>query len=264
MVGLLNEGDPASGTFCGGALINASTVVTAAHCFTYHDSEQPLYVATGRLNLVDDHTECSRTIKVGEVHKHEGYERSSNINDIAILKLDQPASCVKPNDLVRIDSKDGTDSHAGELATVMGWGARDAERRFDSPNTPDALHGVELAVGTHKYCSDAWANRGKSLVFNQKNLCARGEGVDACNGDSGGPLVIKGGKQDVLIGVVSWGNVYTLMSYPQRRQGMDPTCNNLFDNPFRKSRCECPDLRDTRMSWFARFILLCESCGEIC
>jgi len=73
--------------------------------------------------------------------------------------------------LVRIDSReDRTDSHAGELATVMGWGARDAERRFDRPNTPDALHGVELAVGTHEYCSNAWVNRGKFLVFNQKNL----------------------------------------------------------------------------------------------
>ena len=60
-------------------------------------------------------------------------------------------------------------------------------------------------MGTHEYCSNAWANRGKSLVFNEKNLCADGEGVDACTGDSGGPLVIKGGKQDVLIGVVSWG-----------------------------------------------------------
>ena len=81
----------------------------------------------------------------GKVHKHES---SSNINDIAILELDQPALCVKPNDLVRIDSReDRTDSHAGELATVMGWGARDAERRFDCPNTPDALHGVELAWG---------------------------------------------------------------------------------------------------------------------
>ena len=88
----------------------------------------------------------------------------------------------------------------------MGCSRRGASR-FISPNTPDELHGVELAVGTHEYCSNAWANRGNSLVFNEKNLCADGEGVDACTGDSGGPLVIKGGKQkqDVLIGVVSWG-----------------------------------------------------------
>ena len=38
-------------------------------------------------------------------------------------------------------------------------------------------------------------------------LCAgfHGGGVDACQGDSGGPLVFEGGREPVLVGVVSFG-----------------------------------------------------------
>jgi secreted trypsin-like serine protease len=43
-------------------------------------------------------------------------------------------------------------------------------------------------------------------------LCAREENADACQGDSGGPLYDK--TNNVLVGVVSWGNGCALKEYP--------------------------------------------------
>ncbi|RLN97141.1 hypothetical protein BBJ28_00026850 [Nothophytophthora sp. Chile5] len=46
-------------------------------------------------------------------------------------------------------------------------------------------------------------------------VCAGGQtNKDSCQGDSGGPLISEMSAEDVLIGVVSWGNGCGLAGYP--------------------------------------------------
>lgn len=74
----------------------------------------------------------------------------------------------------------------------------------DSYSTPSRLQKVDVPLVLHDVCNQSYKN-----AITDRMLCAgypQG-GRDSCQGDSGGPLVAKDVTgQNVLIGVVSWGN----------------------------------------------------------
>eukprot|EP00316_Scyphosphaera_apsteinii_P023935 CAMPEP_0119304720 /NCGR_PEP_ID=MMETSP1333-20130426/5870_1 /TAXON_ID=418940 /ORGANISM="Scyphosphaera apsteinii, Strain RCC1455" /LENGTH=341 /DNA_ID=CAMNT_0007307651 /DNA_START=80 /DNA_END=1102 /DNA_ORIENTATION=- len=215
-----NQKDLAGGAFCGGSLINSFTVLTAAHCFGnfgYRSGkygEGQLYVSTGRTRLSTKVSSaakrCARTIEVHSVIIHENYDPSNQVNDIAIMYLKSPARCYPKRSRLRMDNDMTPSAHEDRMATIMGWGARNASHRRDIilGKFPEFMHEVDLSVRSHEYCFDAWKNRGSAqnpLIFNQKHLCADRNGKDSCSGDSGGPLILKQDNGDrVQIGIVSW------------------------------------------------------------
>merc|ERR1719431_2106210 len=76
--------------FCGGPVIEPSTVVSAAHCTVIWDSASEVVVVAGEHNIrIDEGTE--QTVNVARLTVHEDYQHGHAMeNDIAIWELAEP------------------------------------------------------------------------------------------------------------------------------------------------------------------------------
>lgn len=183
------------GQGCGGALIDANWVVTAAHCVE-DTLENPVDVVLGVLDLANPGTGYRR-VAVDEVILHGSYLTDDDAydGDIALLRLREPVA-----DLATIPLVGQTfELEPGMMARVIGWGETEAGeasatlRQVDLPLAD--LHAANLASPEDPPLLDA-------LPAGDP----RG-GADSCYGDSGGPLMVRDpdSQEWLLAGIVSHG-----------------------------------------------------------
>ncbi|XP_016994210.2 trypsin-like [Drosophila takahashii] len=185
-----------SSHFCGGSLINSDTVVTAAHCMQkYTASEMQVRLGSTTRNS------GSEVVAVRAFKFHEGYNSTTKINDVAIIKLSTP---VRRTSLIRTIELATSDPASGTPAVVSGWGTT----CYLWCSSTTTLLEVEVDIVSQKDCGSSTYNYGESITATM--VCANGEKKDACQGDSGGPLVADG----KLVGIVSWGNRCARTGYP--------------------------------------------------
>lgn len=172
--------------FCGGTLVSARFVVTAAHCVKG--------MKPGRLTIVAGATTLSQPgvrSRVNKIILPKGFNMRTMTLDVAVLKLRSPITGrgIRPIGLCQKGWKPGS------VVQVSGWGLKNENSRQVS----NQLQTVKVKVIARAKCAEQY--RGRSPLTNSM-FCASIPGrKDACLGDSGGPALING----QFCGIVSWG-----------------------------------------------------------
>lgn len=219
IVGLTYYG---SGPICGGSLIDARTVVTAAHCIYDNQtgavsSPESVPVLVGRRDL---NTGAGQLINVTRVVKHPSYPSSGGMNDdIAILHLASDVnvsfiSPVGPGEEALWGGGSGKPLDESTGAFIAGWGNTVSGQN----SQPAVLRQATIPLASDADCG-GWSGGGLgSEFFPASMICgsildtdgisgeANTNGVDTCQGDSGGPLIVGDGSGGYrLVGLTSWG-----------------------------------------------------------
>ncbi|GAA0231056.1 serine protease [Saccharothrix mutabilis subsp. mutabilis] len=183
------------GQFCGGTLVSANKVVTAAHC-TSGRTASSTRVVWGR---EDKQSTAGIVAGVTRIWIHPSYRSAGSGYDVSVLTLDRSISSAY---LPLATPSDTALYAAGTNATILGWGTTSS-----GGSASRYLLKATVPVTSDATCRSAYSNYSSTSM-----VCAgypQG-GVDTCQGDSGGPLVA-GGK---LIGATSWGRGCALAGYP--------------------------------------------------
>ena len=170
--------------FCGGTLVKANVVVTAAHCSDFVTAGQ-VQVLTGTRNL--DGTGVRRNVT--RIAIHPSWNSGTFDYDVAVWTLSSSTSGIPFASLASADPAVGTN------LLVTGWGALSEGGSF-----PINLRKVTVPLASRTNCNDTNSYNGQITA---RMLCAGFDagGKDSCQGDSGGPLA----RGSVLTGIVSWG-----------------------------------------------------------
>jgi secreted trypsin-like serine protease len=197
---------------CGGTLVAARYVVTAAHCINVNGQmPEGVAVSLGQ----SDVTAPARNFSGAAWEPHpdfepgtppEGSGETGGDYDVAVLRLDRPAEFEQARLLRPADTGLWA---AGVTATVIGWGMTEDEAEGGARS--NQLREVAIPIYSDQACAaDFQAARAPAGFFDPLTMfCAGGkDGKDACSGDSGGPLLVPDGKRLALAGVVSFGAVF--------------------------------------------------------
>ncbi|XP_011180899.1 trypsin [Zeugodacus cucurbitae] len=183
--------------FCGGSIIDATTIVTAAHCLQSIRADQ-IQVRLGSTYYNRD----GRAVRVRAFRNHPGYNGKTHVNDVAVMKLSESVAESSRIRYVRLADRT---PRTGTRAVVTGWGVKCS---LLCTKAQEILQEVEVGIVDRNACASREYKYGSEIK--ETMVCAYDLGKDACQGDSGGPLV----AHDELVGVVSWGRGCGAAGYP--------------------------------------------------
>jgi len=185
---------------CGGSIISAKTIVTAAHC-VYRDVYNP---ATFTVRVGDhDKTKTEgteRDYKVKRIIVHPKWDARKLNNDIAMFELEKP---IQFDDNVMPVCMPQDDPPVGTKCYITGWG-----KTKHPGSMTNILQQAVMPVVDSKVC---YAKNSKVIPvpITDAMICS-GDGGESrrsgCHGDSGGPFVCKIGDRWELHGAVSHGS----------------------------------------------------------
>jgi secreted trypsin-like serine protease len=234
-------GPPAKGFFCGGVILGATRVATAAHCLIgergRHSPPAEIEVLAGSSSLEPvDPGSVRDPVLAATVDP--AYRIATGDYDVGVLRLARPLwsgstppldgratiAPLAPNAALALHSTAALTSGPASTpvqATISGWGDLNSEPG-GAPSYPQRLRKARVPLVPTGLCEAAYDTIEQAIT--PRMMCAGStrlggaSGVDSCYGDSGGPLVIGGGGAtpagDVLLGLVDFGNGCAQAGYP--------------------------------------------------
>ncbi|KAH9490176.1 Serine protease 56, partial [Bulinus truncatus] len=173
---------------CAGAVLDATHILTAAHCVS-EASSITATVGEYDASVVEGTEQVFEIDMVNGIAVNPNFNYDDKTNDIAVLTLTTPI------DLTRICAKAVCLDHtyhvtSGQKCQIAGWGLLNVDIIINY--TPsDILQSASVSAYQGADCAAAFPNAPADyLNAPDSQLCA-GEpagGVDTCMGDSGGPL----------------------------------------------------------------------------
>ncbi|KAJ6635913.1 Serine protease gd [Pseudolycoriella hygida] len=161
---------------CGGNLVSARTVVTAAHCFKTSDRQyrpEEVLLFLGRFNILNWGETGSKTAEVQQIIIHNDYmkQESSYDADIAVVIMREKVQ------------------YTEYIRPICLW------------EGTDGLNSVEGQFGTEECLRSSDTYR---YITSDRTFCAGGrDGRGPCNGDSGGGFALNINNKWMLRGLVS-------------------------------------------------------------
>lgn len=182
---------------CGGTLIAARWVLTAAHCVI---DKQGALLAPSLLSVLVGGLELKQldqfqSAGVLQVMVAPNWDKAQVKNDLALVYLDRPVQAAAYAVLNGMSTR--AQEADGSSAMVFGWGSTETSGDAMSP----VLRGAAVPLVDLARCQQTY---GASLIT-ANNICAGAAGKDACTGDSGGPLLAEYASGIAQVGITSWG-----------------------------------------------------------
>ncbi|XP_051474822.1 hyaluronan-binding protein 2 isoform X2 [Apus apus] len=186
--------------FCGGVLIKACWVLTAAHCI--EEPAENLQVALGKQDLQKRERQ-EQIFDVEKIIVHHKYREKDGVphNDIALLKL-KPVDghCAVETKYVKTACLPNFSFPGGTDCFISGWGTT------ESGELSRGLLDASVKLISQKTCN---APRAYEHMLDDSMFCAgslQRPRADSCQGDSGGPLTCVENGSFYVYGLVSWGD----------------------------------------------------------
>ncbi|CAO1363876.1 unnamed protein product [Diamesa serratosioi] len=192
-------------SYCGGAIINANWILSAAHC-TFNQKFITVVAGMSDASKLYD-VWIFRNISTRNFVSHKEFELKTFKNDISLVRLEIPLPSTKTISVISLPSVDfDNESMVGKKVTLSGFGRfADADPFLSTILKSETFLIIDL-------------NECKKVFFKNSvtdaQLCVKAELTSSpCMGDSGGGLVLNE-KKPILVGIVSFGATVCQGGYP--------------------------------------------------